>query len=242
MKENSLSGDQHNWLQQLKSMCKRPLRVSKNVNGRPSQWVSLDAAELPVDYRTVLHNEVVFDIDATQWKKVRLYAEIVIDALNKINIPYIAAYTGGRGVHVHVFFELSEDQKRQCTEIDVMPKDLRVWLFHYVLQEAGVSSKLIGPGNPFDTACVNWSDEGKGHLIRIFGGKKRQHKTLLTEIPEERPKEIAFPGSIALWKIPENLFQEFIDQFKRSQKQRGDAKKGNTGVCWKLFTRKYIFK
>jgi len=225
MKENSLSDDQYNWLHTLQSMSKRPLRVSRNVEGRPSKWVSIDAAELPVDYRTVLHNEIVFDIDATQWKKVRLYTEIVIDALNRMGIPYIAAYTGGRGVHVHVFFELSEDQKKQCVETDVMPKDLRMWLFHYVLQEAGVSLKLIGPGNPFDTACVNWSDEGKGHLIRIFGGKKRRHKTLVTEIPEERPKDIAFPGDIALWKIPEKLFQEFIDQFKRSQRKRVDAVK-----------------
>jgi len=143
-----------------------------------------------------------------------------------MNIPYITAYTGGRGVHIHVFFNLSEDQKRKCTKIDVMPKDLRIWLFQHVLQEAGVSPKLIGPGKPFDTACVNWNDEGKGHLVRIFGGKKRQHKTMLSEIPEEKPKDdITFPDHVELWKIPEKLCQKFIEYFKRSQKERVEASK-----------------
>ncbi len=179
MKEDSITASQHNWLQLLQSVSKRPLRVSRNYEGKPSKWVSVKEAEFPVDYRTVLHNEVVFDIDSTKWKEVRLFTEIVTDTLNRMNVPYITAYTGGRGIHVHVFFNLSEDQKRKCSKIDVMPKDLRIWLFQHVLQEAGVSPKLIGPGKPFDTACVNWNDEGKGHLVRIFGGKKRQYKTQL---------------------------------------------------------------
>ena len=226
MKQDSITASQHGWLQLLQSVSKRPLRVSRNFEGKPSKWVSIEDAEFPVDYRTVLHNEVVFDIDSTKWKEVRLFTEIVTDTLNRMNVPYITAYTGGRGIHLHVFFDLSEEQKKQCVKIDVMPKDLRMYLFQRVLQEAGVSPKLIGPGKAFDTACVNWSDEGKGHLVRIFGGKKRMHKTLLSEIPEERPTDdITFPDDVERWKIPESLFQEFIRYFQGSQKERIEASK-----------------
>ncbi|MBU7026194.1 MAG: hypothetical protein HXS48_04565 [Theionarchaea archaeon] len=225
MKENTIDANQHKWLQVLQSLSKRPLRVSRNFEGKPSKWISVEDGEFPVDYRTVLHNEIVFDIDSTRWNEVRMFTEIVTDTLNKMNVPYTAAYTGGRGVHVHVFFSLSEDQKRQCVQIDVMPKDLRAWLFYYFLTDAGTSPKVIGPGKPFDTACVNWSDEGKGHLVRIFGGKKRNCKTMLSEIPEERPKkyDVQFPDSVNLWKIPDSIFKEFSDNFKKSQEKRVEA-------------------
>ena len=111
-----------------------------------------------------------------------------------------------------------------CDKTDVMPKDLRMWLFHYIMGSAGVSSKLIGPGKPLDTSCIIWSDEGKGHLIRVFGGKKQKYKTFITEIPEEKPKdELEFPDSVDVWHIPENLFEEFINHFKKSQKERVEA-------------------
>ena len=251
MKENNIDANQHKWLQVLQSLSKRPLRVSRNFEGKPSKWVSVEDAEFPVDYRTVLHNEIVFDIDSTRWNDVRMFTEIVTDVLNKMNVPYTAAYTGGRGVHVHVFFSLSEDQKRQCVQIDVMPKDLRAWLFYYFLTDAGTSPKVIGPGKPLDTACVNWSDEGKGHLIRIFGGKKRSYKTLLSEIPEERPKkyDVQFPDGVNLWKIPDSIFKEFIDHFKKSQEKRieackrySDAAQNFTGTYLTLPCVQKIFK
>jgi hypothetical protein len=221
--EANRTQEQEQWLHTLQSLSKKPIRVSKNCNGKPSQWIFLKDAVLPVDYRTVLHNEVVIDIDATKWKDVRLYAEMVQNTLNSKNIPYITAYTGGRGIHLHFFFSLSEDQKKECEKSDVMPKDLRMWLFYHILQSTGISPKLIGPGNPFDTSVVNWSDEGKGHLIRIFGGKKRTYKTVLLEIPEERPNtgDITFPGNIELWTIPDSTFKEFIDDFRKLNKKRG---------------------
>jgi hypothetical protein len=221
---DELSTKQGLWLEKLQSLSKRELRVSKNVNGKPSKWVSLNCTGLPVDYRTVLHNEVVIDIDAVKWKEVRMFAEIITDTLVKLGIPHTRAYSGGKGVHIHVFFDLSGNQKRICDKTDVMPKDLRMWLFHYIMGSAGVSSKLIGPGKPFDTSCITWSDEGKGHLIRVFGGKKQKYKTCITEIPEEKPKdELEFPDSVEVWHIPENLFEEFINHFKKSQKERVEA-------------------
>jgi hypothetical protein len=232
---------QQQWLQTLQSLSKRPIKVSKNVDGKPSKWISVKDAVLPVDYRTVLHNEIVIDIDSTKWKDARMFAEIITDTVNRLHIPHITAYTGGRGVHLHFFFSLSENQKKQCEEIDVMPKDLRMWLFHHVLKDAGISPKLIGPGKPFDTSCVNWSDEGKGHLVRIFGGKKRRYKTLVTEIPEERPKtdDSVFPDDVTPWKIPDMLFQEFIEYFKKSHKKRVEISK-RYHIASQNFAGKYL--
>jgi hypothetical protein len=80
----------------------------------------------------------------------------------------------------------------------------------------------MGPGKPFDTSCINWNDEGKGHLIRIFGGKKRTYKTVLSDIPEKRPRtdNIVFPDHLTPWNIPDMLFDTFIEHFKRSHKKR----------------------
>jgi hypothetical protein len=222
---DTITQRQTHWLEALQSVSKQPLRVSRNVNGKPSQWVSREEAEFPVDYRTVLHNEVVIDIDCTRWNEVKMFAEMVTETLNTQRIPYITAYTGGRGIHIHLFFFLSEDQKRKCEDMDVMPKDLRVWLLEYILTDCGITPKLIGPGKPFDTSCINWNDEGKGHLVRLFGGKKRGYKTVVTEIPEERPrtKEVTFPDSITKWYIPDQLFKEFIDHFKRYNKERVES-------------------
>jgi hypothetical protein len=221
---DELCTKQGQWLERLQSLSKRQLKVSKNVNGKPSKWVSLNNTELPVDYRTVLHNEVVIDIDAVKWKEVRMFAEIITDTLVKLGIPHTMAYSGGKGIHIHVFFDLSLDQKKICDKTDVMPKDLRMWLFHHIIESAGVSPKLIGPGKPFDISCVNWSDEGKGHLIRVFGGKKQKYKTCITEIPEEKPKDgLVFPDTVEVWHIPENLFEEFMNWFKKSQKERVEA-------------------
>ncbi len=222
---DEITRNQDNWLKKLQSLSKRPLKVSKSVNGKPTKWVPLEECEYPVDYRTVLHNEVVIDIDAEHWKDVRMCGEIVTETLHTLGIPYIKAYSGGRGIHIHVFFGLSSTQKRLCEGTDVMPKDVRVFLFEYILRHADISPKLIGPGKTFDTACVNWSDEGKGHLIRVFGGKKQKYKTLLTDIPEERPKsnEVVFPEDVQVYAIPDSLFQEFLNSFKKFQKERVEA-------------------
>ncbi|MGD2251240.1 MAG: hypothetical protein PVF58_22815 [Candidatus Methanofastidiosia archaeon] len=231
---------QNHWLQTLQSITKHPIKVSKNYNGNPSKWISVEDAVFPVDYRTVLHNEVVIDIDSTKWKKVQLFAEIITETLNKLRIPYTTAYTGGRGVHFHIFFLLSETQKKKCN-IDVMPKDLRMWLFEHILKEADISPNLMGPGKPFDTSCINWNDEGKGHLIRIFGGKKRTYKTVLSDIPEKRPRtdNIVFPDHLTPWEIPDTLFDEFIEHFKRSHKKRVKTSK-RYHIASKNFTGKYL--
>jgi len=220
-----ISAQQQTWLQQLQSLSKRLIRVSKNIQGRPSAWGFIEDTQFPVDYRTVLHNEVVIDIDSTRWKEVRLFSEMIIDVLNRMHVPFIPAYTGGRGVHIHFFFSLSEKQKQRCNQHDVMPQDLRMVLFEKIMKEADISHKVIRPGKPLDTSCINWSDGGKGHLIRIFGGKKQRHKTMLQEIPEERPhtKDIAFPEKIIPWNISDDLFEEFLESFKISHKKRVEA-------------------
>jgi hypothetical protein len=212
-------------LHQLQSLSKRLIRVSKNIKGRPSPWGFIEDIQFPVDYRTVLHNEVVIDIDSTRWKEVRLFSEMIMDVLNRMHVPFIPAYTGGRGVHIHFFFSLSKRQKQRCDQYDVMPQDLRMFLFEKIMKEAGISSKVIGPGKPLDTSCINWSDREKGHLIRIFGGKKQRYKMVLQEIPEERPhtKDIVFPEKIIPWNVSDDLFEEFLESFKISHKKRVEA-------------------
>lgn len=213
---------QINWLQLLQEFSIIPVKVSKEVKGKPTKWNQLNQATFPVDHRTILHNEIVFDLDFKNWTKVVQYGNKLIAGLINMEIPYILAFTGGKGLHVHVFYEIPDILPRSEEHSwSISPKKLRIWLFKYILDNAGIEKELIGQRKPFDTSCVNWGDS-KEHLIRIFGGRNNNgYKTLLTEIPEEKPSinwdSVISPQRINLWKVSEDILQDFL-------KSRGDSK------------------
>ncbi len=202
------------WLRILQDFSISSVKVSKEVGGGPSKWTLLNEAAFPVDHRTILLRELVFDLDFKKWTEIMQCGNKLIAELKEMKIPHFLAHTGGRGLHIHVFFELPQQNQEKWPDANFDPKDLRIWLFHYILREAGIKENLIGPRKPFDTSCINWDDFSKGHLIRIFGGKKRSFKTLISEIPEERPivtyDSVVFPEEITAWEIPDEIFSKFI--------------------------------
>lgn len=147
----------------------------------------------PYDYRTIAGNELVIDIDAVEWRKVKSVALKIQNALDANKIPYIMAYSGGKGVHFHIFIHAHN------FELAIGWKRIKLYLLRYVLSLAGVSSKYIDTG----IVCK------ERQLIRDFGGKKEYFKVPFAILPSSRPtpKKPAYPYKIEVWNVPVKLLQ-----------------------------------
>lgn len=202
--------EQIEWLRRLQDFSVTSIKVAQNYNNKALNWQLTREVKFPVNHRTVLHNEIVFDLDFWHWKDVKRYGNKVVETLSDENIPFLLTYTGGKGIHIHVFYEILDIPELENFTF----QEIRMKLFYYILGEAEIEEKLIGKNKPFDTSCVNWGDTAKGHLVRIFGGKNKSFKTLITEIPNSRPyipyDQVIFPQSIELWEFSENLQREVI--------------------------------
>jgi len=146
-----------------------------------------------VYYRNIIHREVLFDIDFEKWDDVWYFGNKIIEFLRDEGIPHMIAATGGKGVHVSIFFDY-------CSEVDgieyapvltkrVYIKEFERWetreeypydiytrdaIFRYVLKEAGLPEGITikTPRGYIDPSAVTWGDEGSGHLVRALGTRK----------------------------------------------------------------------
>ena len=57
------------------------------------------------DERNIAVNEIVFDFDWTSYKANYQKAKAVIEVMDNRNIPYTICLTGGKGIHIHVFYD-----------------------------------------------------------------------------------------------------------------------------------------
>jgi len=226
---------QHEWLKCLDRLSDRRLKVSKNVKDHPGQWEPF-APELPTrkDYRTVLQNEVVFDIDSDNWDDIRFLASKLTQTLAKLNIRDISSITGGRGVHISFFFKPTGEQESKLRENNLTYRDLRIWLARRIADEAGIDKELIGIGKTIDLSVIDWDDDSKGHLLRTFGGSKNNnegkpigYKTLVRLFPKTKPVckslvDVEFPDErwIKPTKIPDDVFAEFIEDKKTCHQRK----------------------
>ena len=177
---------QRKWLKFLNDLSVTPLRIARNLTKR---WNYFSDAKYLVQHRTILHKEIIFDLDYKKWEDIKSYGRKIIDTLNDLKIPHLLAYSGGKGIHIHVFFRLTDDQNFRLyfEKINIDTSFIRKQIFYYILKKAQISIPSIGKNKSIDTSCVDFSDTSKGHLIRSFGGKNKSFKTLMLDIPEERP-------------------------------------------------------
>lgn len=162
--------------------------------------------------RTILKNEIVFDFDSEDWSAIKSEGDRLVSFLQQSRIPHLIAWSGGKGLHVHVFFKLPEIEigqgfegmsEEELTEalfsIDP-PKVVRLTLYRCLVEGAGV-----GPSADLDLTRVDWSSQGQGMLIREFGAPRPDgaNKTLLEAIPASRPKPrdlpLVFPERVPEW-------------------------------------------
>lgn len=220
-----MKSKQFEWIKKLEKVGEGTIYVAKNDNGEISRWIPLydtTPFTFPVDNRTVLLNEVVFDIDSEDWCLVRDYGNRILKVLRGEKVPYSLGLTGGKGVHISVIFELPEGTIKG----NITYRMVREKVFNYVLEKAGIPDKGI-----IDPAVVSFSDKSKGHLIREFGGRKFNedkifYKSTFDEIPDKRirvrnPEKVRFPD-LRIWNIePEKLREIFgINPVKKDKKKK----------------------
>jgi len=100
------------------------------------------------------------------------------------------AFSGGKGVHVHIFIKppsMSENLRKELSTYDVdVSRVLRQTLFEELVKRSGFDTKHAG----VDFGKINFSHHKKGSQVRMIGTTRPSDmfKTLITTIPDEKPE------------------------------------------------------
>lgn len=237
------------WLKKLMDIGKRPeMRLTTTIKYPNdywgiSKWITVEEAEkIPgykADYYVIRCNQLVFEQDAPYDHPqygVKVIAQKIIEALNTLQISHTIFDSGGKGLHTYVFFKLPDNKKllERADRKEIKPKHLRQMIFKMVCDEAKIPEEWRGVGKPQDIACIIWSDESKGHLVRICGGRKidkegnlKGYKSLIDRVPEikntpKRFSDVVYPDTneVKLWTVPDCVFEAFIESFKKHRKRQ----------------------
>ncbi len=220
-------------LQKLQS---KPITVKyREVEGR---WIAYDEFRLihpnePYFTRQILQCEIVFDFDRVDYSDNVFNAKKLVKILNANNIPHWIGYSGGKGFHVHVFFDrasiiisdvIVNDARKNALDIE---KTIRNALWLKLMKWAEIDqidAKL-------DSKKVNFRSDKKGSMLRDFGTPrikdgKTYYKTLIKEIPDNKPNydslPLVFPGAPQLWNVShlssdiETVLKAKIKQYRNS--------------------------
>jgi len=242
MEENIIS-NQKDWIKKLVDInYKNQPLFGQYTEGRiddfKKPWVLLDKDDVILT-RQILRSEIVFDFDCDTWKKVSNSARKLTEYLDEHNIPYIMAYSGGKGIHVHVFLDKTtlnlDDEEEVLTDVGICGIDfarlVRKTIFDDIVKQAKLQVSSPKDRNGLDTTKVYFSTEqGKGSLIREFGCMRKtgKVKSFITEIPDNIPeiyeKDAVFPSEIKLasitrWscKINKELAECIKNEYRKSR-------------------------
>lgn len=188
-------------------------------------------ATQPIYTRGSLLFEIVVDFDVKNWKILKSEGDKLISFLKSANIPYLLAYSGGNGIHVHIFMQPVEFDLQDLQKYDVdVAKAVRQSVCAAILQDANVKPDDIG----LDKKKINFSKDGKGSQVREFGTIRPdgRYKTLIDEIPGEWPKvnpPLMFPADVPIWDITGTKYYDVakeavISAIDRAKKENHDFK------------------
>lgn len=184
----------------------------------------------PIDYRSVLTNEIVYEADApTPGDNARITL-VVAEALERSRVPYQLFDSGGKGFHLHIFFRLWIDgltaMVRQASRLGVRYDHYRLALFRHLLGLADLPEK---DRKAVDESCVRFNSAGdrKGRLIRAVGGRKltisgARYKTFITEVtkaPVCDLHRVRFPPPPIPWQVPRFVFRNIVQEEIRRRRQ-----------------------
>jgi len=187
-------------------------------------------ASNPIYTRATLSFEIVVDFDVDDWNLIKQEGDKLITFLKSANIPYLLAYSGGDGIHVHIFSKPLEFNLSDLKEYDVdVAKAVRSSVCYAFLQDANVKPADIG----LDKKKINFNKGGKGSQIREFGTIRPdgRYKTLINEIPAEKPEispSLIFPADVIQWDITATKYYDVAREAVISAIEK--AKKDNEYV------------
>jgi len=198
--------------------------IQVSLTGK-SRWIPLfdiikNPPRRPISARTIIRNELVFEID-DDWSMVRDGSLRILNLLEKWGAKdcYYLAYTGNRSIHIHVFFDRSSITLRNETErilenIDVpnVPEntagdkseeeDTRSYLIKTATKSYIMRQIALATDTNID---MNLASK---HLIRLEGSineKSGKYCSQITFIPQEKPDnyEVVIPDHLPekLWDL-----------------------------------------
>ena len=230
------------WLNKLQNLpgCK-PILIKCLEGSTPAeadldlyQWKYwkdvMQKATQPIYTRGSLSHEIVIDFDVKDWDTLKIEGDKLIKYLKSVNIPYLLAYSGGNGIHVHIFMQSLEFNLPDLKEYDIdITKAVRKSVSTVILQDANVKPDDIG----LDKKKVNFSKDRMGSQVREFGTIRPdgKYKTLIETIPTKRPEvslPLIFPAEVPIWDITETKYYDVAREAVKAAIER--AQKGNTFV------------
>jgi len=188
------------------------------LDGFKTIWTKITS---PIYTRGILINEILIDPDSENWNDVR-------DGIRKLHIfckendiPHSMGFSGGKGIHFSIIFgqitagdrESSEELFTQVEKYNVDAyKTVRRALLFEIAKRANVDLEKIG----MDKKKINFRVTRMGSQIREFGTIRApgKYKTLITEIPDEKPEpyelSLVFPNDVKIWNIRDTEYNEIV--------------------------------
>lgn len=194
------------------------------------------------DERNIAVNEIVFDFDWRSYKANYQKAKLIIEALDNRDIPYTICATGGKGIHIHAFFNklmFSTDEGKklfkQALSYHFSYKHLRLWFWSTIIREADIDEKYKKKQIDPKVLKFNYYN-GSTHLIREIGGRKYEKDSegewkyhYKTYVPKEEFKAkkpvinnieaVKYPPTIPTFDIDENELILYLKQFIKAQEK-----------------------
>jgi DNA primase len=150
---------QRDWIDKLQSISISPIQLAVNKldkdTYRPSYRLDPKHFKEIVDHRTILSNEIVFDFDHKVYLQNYKNARLIINALEERAIPYYIFSTGGKGIHISIFFDklsLKTDEVKklykEALSFNFTWMHIRQWLYKTIIDESGMDNngkKILDP-------------------------------------------------------------------------------------------------
>jgi hypothetical protein len=195
------------------------------------------------DDRNIGENEVVWDFDFSSYKHNYQKARAVSDALKNRRIGHLICATGGKGIHIHCFFNRlvfkgneGKELFKEAVSYQLSYKDIRLWLWSTILDEAGIQEEMRKKHIDPKVLKFNYFN-GTTHLIRDIGGRKYTQTPegewqthYKTWIPDEEFSvkkinitnidAVKYPETIPTFDIDEADLTSFLKEFVDSAKKQ----------------------
>ncbi len=206
--KKSIRGQQDELLEKLQTLdCRKPILVQTNIHG---PWMERPVeGDTPYVTRGILRNEVVLDLDHPD-AQIRDYELSKLqDYLNKLDWSYYVARTGGKGIHVHLFLDLSsvlisESTAQRMDQLKKTGKDvdisrlLRTYVGDRICLDAGLIIDHVDPeGNTehwIDRQKYSFSSNNKGSQIRMVGCIRDNGRT--KELLDRKGDSLPIPNKV----------------------------------------------
>lgn len=202
------------------------------------------------DERMVAINEVIFELDWKAYKLNYQNALKILEVLENYGIDSLICASGGKGIHIHIFFERLEftiDKHKtlfkEALSYGFGYKSIRIWFLKKICSEAGIDDKFIG--KQVDTSPITFNYfAGTTHLIRDIGGRKynrnvegdweAHYKTWIPrdEFTHKKPKvtsfdDVQFPEAVPTFKIDTVDLCEYLVNYIKFQQDLNINKSKN---------------